>query len=52
MIELALEGHRYWDIKRWKLADDYFNRPIKGWNVFKSDTKAFMKLKIYLVESI
>ena len=28
MIELALEGHRYWDIKRWKLADDYFNLEI------------------------
>ena len=45
MIELALEGHRYWDIKRWKLADDYFNRPIKGWNIFKSDVESFYEVK-------
>ena len=36
---------RYWDIKRWKLADDYFNRPIKGWNIFKSDVQSFYEVK-------
>jgi hypothetical protein len=33
MIELCLEGQRFFDIRRWKLAMDYCNRPIKGWNV-------------------
>lgn len=32
MIELAFEGQRYWDIRRWMLAEEYFNRPIRGWN--------------------
>ena len=32
LIELALEGHRYWDILRWKLAPDYFNQPISGYS--------------------
>lgn len=33
MIELAFEGHRYYDIRRWKLADQYFTTPIQGWSV-------------------
>lgn len=33
MIELAFEGERFWDLRRWKLAKDYMNKPIKGWNV-------------------
>lgn len=32
-IELAFEAHRYYDIRRWKLADQYFSIPIKGWSV-------------------
>ena len=32
-IELAFEAHRYYDIRRWKLADQYFTTPIKGWSV-------------------
>ncbi|QMU64407.1 MAG: RagB/SusD family nutrient uptake outer membrane protein [Flavobacteriaceae bacterium] len=32
-IELAFEGHRYYDIRRWKLAELYFTSPIKGWSV-------------------
>ncbi len=32
MNELAFEGQRYWDIRRWNDAELYFNRPIRGWN--------------------
>jgi len=39
MIELAFEGHRYYDIRRWKLAEEYFTMPIKGWSV-NEDTEA------------
>ncbi|MDR2775733.1 MAG: RagB/SusD family nutrient uptake outer membrane protein [Tannerella sp.] len=29
--ELAFEGSRFWDLKRWKLAETYFNgKPIRG----------------------
>lgn len=45
MIELAFEGHRYWDLRRWKLAGDYFNRPIRGWNIYAADTKGFYQVK-------
>lgn len=45
LIELALEGHRYWDLLRWKLATDYFNQPITGWDVSQSDTEAYYQVK-------
>lgn len=45
MIELALEGHRYWDLRRWKLADEYFSKPIQGWDIFKSDVESFYKVE-------
>lgn len=32
-IELAFEGHRYYDIRRWKTAIDQFNQPVRGWNI-------------------
>ncbi|WP_370567556.1 RagB/SusD family nutrient uptake outer membrane protein [Dysgonomonas sp. Marseille-P4677] len=29
-IEMAFEEHRYWDIRRWRKAEEIFNKPIKG----------------------
>ncbi|RYY36142.1 MAG: RagB/SusD family nutrient uptake outer membrane protein [Sphingobacteriaceae bacterium] len=29
-IELAFEGHRYFDIRRWKIAEDVMNTPREG----------------------
>ncbi|UOB18442.1 RagB/SusD family nutrient uptake outer membrane protein [Abyssalbus ytuae] len=37
LIELSFEGSRFWDLRRWKLAKDYMNKPIKGWNVRESE---------------
>ena len=45
MIELALEGHRYWDLRRWKLAGEYFSKPIRGWNIFKPDVEGFYEVE-------
>ncbi|MFT4094103.1 MAG: RagB/SusD family nutrient uptake outer membrane protein [Niabella sp.] len=35
-IELAFEGKRYWDLVRWKEAEDQLNVAITGWNVLKA----------------
>ena len=32
MIELSFEGHRFWDVRRWKIATDICNAPLQGWN--------------------
>ncbi|MBS1750617.1 MAG: RagB/SusD family nutrient uptake outer membrane protein [Bacteroidetes bacterium] len=29
-VELCLEGHRYYDVRRWKIADATENRPLMG----------------------
>jgi hypothetical protein len=34
-IELAFESHRFFDIRRWKIANVIENRPIRGMDVFK-----------------
>src|SRR5688572_5754782 len=35
-VELAFEEHRFWDVRRWKIAMDVENRPIMGMNVIKN----------------
>jgi hypothetical protein len=37
-IELAFESHRFFDIRRWKIADIIENRPIYGMDIFKDLT--------------
>jgi len=37
-IELAFEGHRFFDIRRWKIASIIENRPIYGMDVIKNLT--------------
>lgn len=32
-LEFYLEGHSVWDIRRWKLGEQEFNRPDLGWNI-------------------
>jgi len=41
MIELAFEGKRFWDIRRWKTASELMNQPIRGWNINGSTTADF-----------
>jgi starch-binding outer membrane protein, SusD/RagB family len=37
-IELAFEEHRYWDIRRWKIAEQVFSTPVNGLVIVKSGT--------------
>lgn len=48
-IELCLEGHRYFDVRRWKIAEQALNEPITGVIVVKdknSDKKIYTKTLI------
>lgn len=44
-IELAFEGHRYWDLLRWKTAVRELNGPIRGWSVFGNDEATFYQIR-------
>jgi hypothetical protein len=35
-VELAFESHRFWDVRRWKIAIDIENRPVYGMDVIKN----------------
>ena len=43
LIELAFEGHRYWDLRRWKKATQVLNAPIKGWDLNQADAASYYK---------
>ncbi len=32
-VELAFEDHRLWDLRRWMLATDYLNKPVKAMTI-------------------
>jgi len=35
--ELAFEGQRFWDLRRWKEATNELNQTIRGWDGFQAD---------------
>ncbi len=43
-IELALEGKRFWDIRRWKQIDR-MNELVLGWNIMGETKEDFYNLK-------
>ena len=44
MIELAFEGQRYWDLRRWLDVEKYITKPIRGWNITEESTGSFYKV--------
>jgi hypothetical protein len=47
LIELAFEGQRFWDLRRWKDAFRYYNEPVRGWNYRESSINGY-----YVVTSV
>lgn len=47
MIELAFEGKRFWDLRRWKVADQVLNQAVKGWNVTGSNAIDYYNVVTY-----
>jgi starch-binding outer membrane protein, SusD/RagB family len=39
--ELAFEGTRFWDLRRWKLAEKYMNKPVEGMNIWGETSEDF-----------
>jgi hypothetical protein len=44
LVELCFEGHRYFDILRWKRAGEFFTTPLQGWNITGADPEQFYQL--------
>ncbi|HEY9257108.1 RagB/SusD family nutrient uptake outer membrane protein [Chitinophaga sp.] len=42
-IELAFEGQRFWDLRRWKEAGLQLNGNVQGWDTNQSDASLYYK---------
>ena len=45
MNELAFEGIRFWDLRRWKLAKEYMNKPIRGLNIYGETAEEYYQMQ-------
>ncbi len=53
LIELAFEGQRFWDVRRWKLAQQFWSEPTYGWD--SSGAKAdeyYVKKSVFAGRSV
>lgn len=46
LIELAFEGSRFYDLRRWKLAKEYLNMPMQGWNIMGKTSEEYYRVTI------
>lgn len=46
LIELAFEGHRFWDLHRWKQAVNVMNEPITGWDINQESSENYYQPRI------
>jgi hypothetical protein len=37
-VELCFEEHRFYDVRRWKKGEEFFNKPVSGMRITKSGT--------------
>jgi len=42
-IELAFEGSRFWDLRRWKTAPNVLNQQIMGWDVHQESPETYYR---------
>lgn len=40
-IEFAFEGRRFWNLRRWKTANEELNQPQYGWNILSNTPQGF-----------
>lgn len=45
-IELAFEGKRFWDLRRWKKLITEMNQPLLGWSHMESDPAFYYQEKV------
>jgi len=45
LIEMAFEGQRFWDVRRWKKGREYLNTNIQGWDIQQDDAKLYYRIK-------
>lgn len=49
--ELAFEGHRFWDLRRWKRAHIELNQPITGWDIDQEAPENYYRVRTLFNQS-
>ena len=50
-IEMAMEGQRFWDLRRWKTAPSELNQQISGWDVDQETAEGYYRKKVLFDQS-
>jgi len=50
-IELAFEGSRFWDLRRWKDAVTQLNAPINGWSISQTNPVSYYQPRTVFQQS-
>ena len=53
-VELAFEGHRYWDVRRWRIATTELSKPLSGIRyirIYNRDPNV-VKYKVEILENV
>lgn len=48
LIELAFEGHRFWDLRRWKEVIDAYRTPVEKWNLEQKEPQSYYQKKVIM----
>jgi hypothetical protein len=51
LIELAFEGHRFWDLRRWMLAHVELNKQITGWDYQQKSNEYYYRQRVLFNQS-
>ena len=46
LIEMAFEGSRFWDLRRWKTAPEIMSQTIKGWDINQESMEGFYRERV------
>lgn len=46
LIELAFEGQRFWDLRRWKKSFEELNKDITGWSILGKTADTYYKERV------
>lgn len=50
-VELAFEGKRFWDLRRWKDAAQELNSSIWGWDISQKEPAAFYRPRLMFIRT-
>lgn len=51
LIEMAFEGSRFWDIRRWKEAIPEYRKPVEGWDIEQSNPDYYYRRRVLYVQN-